>query len=168
MSIPSRLSKTVKEVSKLPETYVDVELALLGEEAQQATEALGWAGVFKEGGKTSAEVVVCSESKVIAVIRERVEHLVDLVESQAFSSPNVRRIVQFLDDYLRKTGRPHLTPAEANSLLAEEELLQDSPSSPGEPLRRLLRADRIPHAFKRSNRWFIPHSLSDRSQLQKG
>lgn len=159
MSMPSRSDKTVKRVSKLPDSFVDTELTCLGEEAQQSAE-MDWAGAYKRGGKTSVGVTICSESEVIAVIGERVEHLVELLESQAFSSPNIRRIIQFLDDCLLKTDKPHLTPAEANSLLAEENLLQDSPSRSGEPLRRLLRTGSIPHAFKKSNRWLIPHSSS--------
>ena len=81
----------------------------------------------------------------------------------AVTGPDVPRIIEFLDDHLQRTGKPHLTPPEANQLLEEAGLLDDRPSRSGLPLRRLLRDGLIPHAYQPSGkygRWFIPHSSS--------
>jgi hypothetical protein len=87
-----------------------------------------------------------------------VNQLID--EAGVMKQASVRRLVQFLDDYLEKTGKEYLTPSEANRLLANERLLHDNPRSPGEPLRRLLRDDKMPHAYRSGGRWRIPRSSS--------
>jgi hypothetical protein len=123
-----------------------------------------------EGGPE--ETIVCSERKKISAIEQGVQDLVGLLgviarlasDSDAVNNaPDVPAIIEFLDDRLQSTGKPYLTAPEANALLAEQGLLNDSPSNHGAPLRRLLRAGLIPHAYQpsgRGGRWFIPHSSS--------
>ena len=45
------------------------------------------------------------------------------------------KIVNFLDEYLRKTGRESIGAVEANALLDKAGLLKDNPQRPGLPLR---------------------------------
>lgn len=72
---------------------------------------------------------------------------------------SINSIIKYLDDYLEKTGQNELTAVEANQILSKTNLLSDSDSRPGKPLRDLLRAGKFPHAYQRNNRfWYIPHS----------
>ncbi|SFO75155.1 hypothetical protein SAMN05428949_6474 [Chitinophaga sp. YR627] len=74
---------------------------------------------------------------------------------------DIKAIIKFLDDYLSKNNLSNIRPVEANELLEKQELLNDSKSRKGKPLRDLLRAGKIPHAYQtggKNSRWFIPHS----------
>lgn len=76
-------------------------------------------------------------------------------------SVQVEKIIEYLDNYLAKTGRPDIYPVEANALLAKAGLLHDSKHRPGKPLRDLLRKRQLPHAFQsggKGSSWTIPHS----------
>jgi len=65
-------------------------------------------------------------------------------------------IMKYINDYLVQNNLVQISAVAANALLAKVELLNDSSSRPGKPLRDLLRKNRIPHAFQSGNRWFIP------------
>jgi len=70
-------------------------------------------------------------------------------------------IIEYLDNYLTRTGRPSIDPVEANALLEKAGLLRDSATRKGKPLRELLRKGRLPHAFQaggKNTEWTIPHS----------
>lgn len=74
---------------------------------------------------------------------------------------NINAIIDHLDNYLAKTGQPSINPVESNALLASAGLLADSKDRPGKPLRELLRAGKIPHAYQaggKGSHWTIPHS----------
>lgn len=76
-------------------------------------------------------------------------------------SKDVKAIINYLDTYLTKTGRPSIDPVEANAVLAKAGLLSDSKDRPGKPLRNLLRDGQLPHAFQSGGKgslWTIPHS----------
>lgn len=72
--------------------------------------------------------------------------------------PDILRIIRCIDEELDQTNVHYLTPPEANKLLARKGLLKDSDIRPGLPLRRLLRAGKIVHAFQEGKYWRIPHS----------
>jgi len=75
--------------------------------------------------------------------------------------PDVNAIIQFLDEYLKRNNLKSLTPPEANELLAGAGLLADDKTRKGMPLRNLLRAGLIPHAYQlggKYSRWVIPCS----------
>ncbi len=74
---------------------------------------------------------------------------------------DIQAIINYLDTYLTKTGRPSIDPVEANAVLAKAGLLSDSKDRPGKPLRNLLRDGQLPHAFQsggKGSSWTIPHS----------
>lgn len=71
---------------------------------------------------------------------------------------NIKTIIKTLDDHMQKQGVKSLAPPEANQLLERKGLLADSNSRPGLPLRKLLRAGRLPHAYKVGWYWVIPRS----------
>lgn len=74
---------------------------------------------------------------------------------------DIEKIIRHLDEHLKKTGRSSIDPVEANKILAQEKLLGDSKSSPGLPLRKLLRKGRLPHAYQsggKGSSWVIPLS----------
>jgi len=74
---------------------------------------------------------------------------------------NISKIIAFLDQIIEKQGVDHLTAVEANKVLAHKKLLNDSKARPGLPLRKLLRAQKIPHAYQlggKNSKWYIPHS----------
>jgi len=74
---------------------------------------------------------------------------------------DINKIIEFLDEYINNSKITHLTPVEANRLLDQAGLLNDSKSRPGKPLRTLLRKGLISHAYQptdRGSNWFIPHS----------
>lgn len=55
-----------------------------------------------------------------------------------------------------------ISAPEANKILEEAGLLNDSIDRSGKPLRVLLRAGYFPHAYKNNGRWVIPCSIDDR------
>jgi hypothetical protein len=62
---------------------------------------------------------------------------------------------------LEREDRAWITPVEANAALTRAGLLIDYKDRPGLPLRRLLRAGKIPHAYQlagKRSRWVIPSS----------
>lgn len=68
-------------------------------------------------------------------------------------------IISTLDNYIERNGIDELTAVEAAEILDEVGILNDSSSRPGKPLRDILRAGEIEHAYQLNNgRWFIPHS----------
>lgn len=76
-------------------------------------------------------------------------------------SKDIKAIINYLDAYLTRTGRPSIDPVEANAVLAKAGLLSDSKDRPGKPLRNLLRDGQLPHAFQsggKGSSWTIPHS----------
>ena len=78
---------------------------------------------------------------------------------------NISKIIAFLDQIIEKHGVDHLSAVEANKLLAKQGLLKDSQTRPGLPLRKLLRASNIPHAYQlggKNSKWRIPHSQSNK------
>lgn len=75
---------------------------------------------------------------------------------------DIAAIIKFLDNYLQKNNKESLTPPEANELLEKAGLLKDSNTRKGLPLRKLLRKDELPHAFKVGRFWSIPHSKKKR------
>ena len=77
---------------------------------------------------------------------------------------NIFSIIKYLDDYLENTGQKELNAVDANEILAKANLLRDSDSRPGKPLRDLLRAGKLPHAYQVNGRfWYIPHSGDGKS-----
>ncbi|MFP5080501.1 hypothetical protein [Pedobacter sp. JCM 36344] len=73
-------------------------------------------------------------------------------------------IIEFLDAYLTRTKRTSIDPVEANALLERQGLLKDSKDRPGKPLRDLLRAGKIPHAYQaggKGAKWTIPLSKKE-------
>lgn len=71
----------------------------------------------------------------------------------------LKLIISTLDKYIERNGIDALTAVEAAEILDEAGILNDSSSSPGKPLRNILRSGEIKHAYQLSNgRWFIPHS----------
>ena len=69
-----------------------------------------------------------------------------------------QQIISFLDDFLTKTKRETIDAVEANALLAEAGILRNSETRRGKPLRDMLRAGKLPHAYKNEYNWVIPHS----------
>lgn len=67
-------------------------------------------------------------------------------------------IITAIDQFLIDNGKRITTPVEVNPYLEEIGLLKDSPDRRGLPLRRLLRAGEIPHAYQIGNKWEIPRS----------
>lgn len=74
---------------------------------------------------------------------------------------NIKSIIDFLDNFLRRNGRQSLDPVEANALLERAGLLRDRKDRPGSPLRDILRKGKLPHAFQlggKGSSWTIPLS----------
>ena len=74
---------------------------------------------------------------------------------------DITAIIKAIDEFLEKRGISSTNPVEANKMLEKKGLLRDSKNSPGLPLRNLLRAKRIPHAYQTGGKyssWVIPHS----------
>ena len=71
---------------------------------------------------------------------------------------DVKKIIEFIDNYLETHQKEYITPPDANGLLAEAGLLDDSESRPGKPLRDLLRDNKFPHAYQERRLWRIPKS----------
>jgi len=83
-------------------------------------------------------------------------------------SKDIKAIINYLDTYLTRTGRPSIDPVEANAVLAKAGLLSDSKDRPGKPLRNLLRDGQLPHAFQsggKGSSWTIPHSSKKTSKI---
>ena len=71
---------------------------------------------------------------------------------------DVKKMTKFIDNYLEAHQMEYITPPEANELLAEAGLLDDSESRSGKPLRDLLRYNKFPHAYQERRLWRIPKS----------
>lgn len=74
-------------------------------------------------------------------------------------TPNRVDISAFLQTQLNRRSRDEVPAVEAAQWLEQAHLLKDSPSRPGQPLRKLLRARQIAEAEQRPprshGRWFI-------------
>lgn len=81
-----------------------------------------------------------------------------LVSANGLTMTDIKAIIRALDDYMAKEGKDSIAPPEANQCLARKRLLSDSKSRAGLPLRRLLRANKLPHAYKVGRYWVIPRS----------
>ena len=78
---------------------------------------------------------------------------------------NVNLIISFLDKCIEHKHVKVLTAVQAGELLDKAGILKDSVSRKGKPLREILRAGLIPHAYQVGTNWFIP--LSKQSSLKK-
>ena len=67
-------------------------------------------------------------------------------------------IIRIIDKHLEETGEDFITPPAANQLLEARGILKDRSARSGNPLRRFLRAGKIPHAYQEGRFWRIPHS----------
>lgn len=75
--------------------------------------------------------------------------------------PDIKAIIECLDDYIQSHDYTPLYAPEANQLLARKDLLRDDNSNSGKPLRIYLRKELLPHALQANNStWVIPHSKS--------
>lgn len=71
---------------------------------------------------------------------------------------DIKKIIECIDTYLERNHQEYMLAPEANELLEENGLLGNSSQQPGKPLRDLLRANKIPHAYQFGTQWRIPHS----------
>lgn len=71
---------------------------------------------------------------------------------------DIEKIISAIDDFLTRKHQKTTTPVEVNPILEGMELLNDSDSRPGKPLREILRKGKIPHAYQIGVNWYIPHS----------
>jgi hypothetical protein len=81
---------------------------------------------------------------------------------------DINAIIRKIDEFLEKTGKKSTDPVEANAMLEKVGLLRDSDTRPGKPLRDILRAGKIKHAYQtggKGSSWVIPHS--GKSVIQK-
>ncbi len=79
-------------------------------------------------------------------------------------------ISNFLDEYLRKTGRESIGAVEANALLDKAGILKDNPQRPGLPLRNKLRKGELPYAYQvagKGSEWVIPLSTVKREEMNQ-
>lgn len=79
---------------------------------------------------------------------------------------NIDLIIKAIDEYLVSSKIEFIDPVNAGLLLQKKGLLKDSRDRPGLPLRNLLRAGLIPHAYQVSGRgssWIIPLSTKGAS-----
>lgn len=100
-----------------------------------------------------------SLSKYVTRLDELVSRGVEEKRLKRMPKVNISAITSYLDDIMKKKRVDYLTPVEANRLLAKRGLLNDSPHRPGLPLRNLLRAKLLPHAFQvggKGSEWRIP------------
>ena len=85
---------------------------------------------------------------------------------------NINAIIQCLDNYMIQNGLTHIGAPDANTVLERNGLLRDSGQRPGKPLRDLLRAGKLPHAYQQGRTWIIPISGNTvepvRSNIQRG
>ena len=81
---------------------------------------------------------------------------------------NITAIISHIDNYLEAKAELNIAPIEANVILSKAGLLTDSKFRPGLPLRNLLRAGKIPHAYQiggKGSAWVIPHSSKSKVRL---
>ncbi len=74
---------------------------------------------------------------------------------------DINAIIAEIDRYLERSGFEYTNPVDANKHLEKVGLLRDSKHRPGKPLRDLLRAGLLPHAYQPGGKgtiWIIPHS----------
>ena len=71
---------------------------------------------------------------------------------------NINAIIRCLDNYMIQEGLTQIDAPKANAVLERNGLLRDSEQRPGKPLRELLRAGRLPHAYQKGRIWIIPIS----------
>ena len=71
---------------------------------------------------------------------------------------DINLIINFLDKCIQQKHVNKLTAVEAAELLDKAGILKDSISRKGQPLRKILRAGLIPHAYQVGTLWFIPLS----------
>lgn len=79
-------------------------------------------------------------------------------------------ISNFLDEYLRKTGRESIGAVEANALLDKAGILKDNLQRPGLPLRNKLRKGELPYAYQvagKGSEWVIPLSTAKREEMNQ-
>jgi hypothetical protein len=70
----------------------------------------------------------------------------------------LKLIINSIDETLEKSGNSYITAVDAAKILDRKGILKDSETRPGKPLREILRAGLIPHAFQEGVFWRIPHS----------
>ena len=73
-------------------------------------------------------------------------------------------IIGLLDFHIEKRKCKYLTAIEGGKILDRAGVLNDSRQRLGKPLRDLLRAGLLPHAYQEGVRWRIPHSESNPNQ----
>lgn len=71
---------------------------------------------------------------------------------------NINAIIQCLDNYMIQNGLTYIGAPDANAVLERNGLLRDSSLRPGKPLRDLLRAGKLRHAYQQGRTWIIPIS----------
>ena len=71
---------------------------------------------------------------------------------------NINAIIRCLDNYMIQEGLTQIDAPKANAVLERNGLLRDSEQRPGKPLRELLRAGKLPHAYQKGRIWIIPIS----------
>ena len=71
---------------------------------------------------------------------------------------NINAIIQCLDNYMIQNGLTYIGAPDANAVLERNGLLRDSSQRPGKPLRDLLRAGKLRHAYQQGRTWIIPIS----------
>lgn len=72
--------------------------------------------------------------------------------------PDIDKIIDSIDDYLRWSNKLTTNPVEINEHLNKKGILSDSSSRPGAPIRKLLRNGQIPLAYQVGVKWEIPMS----------
>lgn len=65
---------------------------------------------------------------------------------------DIKIIIEYLDNYLIKNHMLFISAPEANKILGEAGLLNDSKHKPGKPLRDLLRAGYFTHAYQKNGK----------------
>jgi hypothetical protein len=71
---------------------------------------------------------------------------------------DIKSIITCIDEFLEKESLIEVSPPNVSEYLEQKGVLNDSSKRKGKPLRDLLRANEIPHAYQNGSRWFIPHS----------
>ncbi len=74
---------------------------------------------------------------------------------------NISQVIACLDKYIEQKCLESITAIEGGKILEKHGILKDSIHRPGLPLRNLLRAKKIPHAYQlggKGSRWVIPTS----------
>jgi hypothetical protein len=80
---------------------------------------------------------------------------------------NIQTVIDYLDEYLSKHNMSTINPVDANAILEKAGLLKDNDVRKGKPLRELLTAGKIPHAYQaggKGSEWIIPHSSTSISE----